>query len=204
MNRLHTSSTITVLALDSQAYPMHPKTLYSLFTQQMDDWELFIITDGLSDPIEEITRRANDSRITVLSGHTSHLLELWNVALQQASGDFITYLSSGLVYFPTHLQTLTQSLLDHDDVVVTYADKETNDPGYRLHPGKLMHHKFEDLLLDTTHENPFVNYWEQLHAKGAFARIANTTWNYVNDYDRQAFPIHSLFSVEEEPTDLTN
>ncbi len=203
MKSLQHAPTISVIALDSQEYPLHPKTLYSLFTQQMDDWELFLITDGLSDPIEEITRRANDSRITIFSGHTSQLLELWNTSLQQSSGDFITYLSSGLVYYPTHFQLLAQSLLDHDDVVLTYTDQGVKDPGYQLHPGKLMHHRFEDVLINQAHENPLMDYWSQLHNKGAFGRIANTTWNYVKDFEERPFQLTNA-SPLTPPEELTN
>ena len=198
------SSTISVIALDSQAYPLHPKTLYSLFTQQLDDWELFLITDTLSDPIEEITRRANDTRITTLSGHTTHLMELWNTALQQASGDFVTYLSSGLVYFPTHLQTLAQSLIDHDDVALAYTGMDISDRDYHLHLGGLMHHRFEDLTLDHMKEDPLADFWEKLHNKGSFARIGNTTWDFVQNFDQSSFHFPIYSSLGAESTDLSN
>ncbi len=179
MKLFNNSPLISILALDSQAYPLHPKTLYSLFTQSTDAWELFLIADGLSDPIEEITRRTNDQRITIFSGDTSHLFELWNTALQQASGDLISYLSSGIVYYPTHLQTLQKSLMDNEKLMLASA-------GMDLHPGTIMHRNTQTIFLDYTKEDPFKEYWHQLHATGSFGQLRGKTWEFNNEATKKS------------------
>ncbi len=174
MKLFNDSELISIVALDSQEFPLHPKTLYSLFTQSTDAWELFLIADGLSDPIEEITRRTKDQRITIFSGDTSHLFELWNTALQQASGEYISYLSSGIVYYPTHLQTLQKTLVENEKLTLASA-------GIDLHPGTIMHRNTQTVFLDPTKEDPFKEYWHQLHATGSFGQLRSKTWEFDSD-----------------------
>jgi glycosyltransferase involved in cell wall biosynthesis len=100
----------------------HADTLWysvqSALHQTRQDFELFIIGDGVPDRTREIVVAliARDPRIRFFDNPKGerHGEAYRHIALQEAAGDYVCYLSDDDLWFPDHLDHMARMLADHD------------------------------------------------------------------------------------------
>ncbi len=92
------------------------RAIESVIRQTFQDWELIIISDGCKKTIEIVTKFIEDERIILFEvQHT----KLWsgyprNAGIENASGEWITYLDIDDVFGENHLQIIANHLVTYD------------------------------------------------------------------------------------------
>ncbi|MBF0531264.1 MAG: glycosyltransferase, partial [Deltaproteobacteria bacterium] len=98
------------------------EAIQSVVDQRFTDWELIVMRDGGID-IGHIVEKFADPRIKyfpddVNRGKAYRL----NFGLNQAGGEYITYLDDDDKYYPNHLEVLSKALDDHPEIGLAYSD----------------------------------------------------------------------------------
>ena len=87
-------------------------TIQAVQNQTLTDWEWIITDDNSSDNSLEILQTVNDDRIIVIESKTNGGAgHARNLALEKASGRFITFLDADDYWFPEFLEEMTQFML---------------------------------------------------------------------------------------------
>lgn len=91
--------------------------LNSVLNQTVKDFEIIAVDDGSTDNSLSVlnTLAKKDSRIKVFSHSNKGVSATRNFALEQAKGDYISFLDSDDILAPDFLETLYQSLLDNKE-----------------------------------------------------------------------------------------
>lgn len=112
--------TIIMPAYNSEAYIV--ESMKSVLTQTYDNFELIIINDGSTDRTEEIVRSfMSDKRIRLISQENQGVSVARNTGLKNAQGEYISFLDSDDLYYPTFLQTLV-ALMEEKRADFVFAD----------------------------------------------------------------------------------
>lgn len=103
-----------------------PYSIGSIQNQTLQDFEIFIIGDGVSDETREVIRelKSDDSRIKFFD-HPKHERRgetYRHRALQQAKSDFVGYLCDRDLMLPNHLETLERLLQEYNFASTIYID----------------------------------------------------------------------------------
>ena len=120
------------------------RAISCLKNQTFSNWELIIVNDGSTDLTYHLVQQfLEDERIKYLQ-HTSNkgLGASINHALDEAKGQYISYLPSDDVIYKDHLQSLVAVLKTNADAVLAYSsfihhynrkcDGVLNDEWYQL------------------------------------------------------------------------
>src|SRR5215217_3780270 len=99
----------------------------SLLAQSFQDWELVIIDDGSSDSTPQILEKLADPRIRVFRQENAGEANARNVGLDQATGEYISFLDADDLYLPTALEDLSSFLDSHPEFDVIYSDGQICD-----------------------------------------------------------------------------
>ncbi|MBP9837743.1 MAG: glycosyltransferase family 2 protein [Proteobacteria bacterium] len=95
-------------------------SLKSVFLQTIQDYEIIIVGDGVSDETREIVRQyqVTDKRILFYDNPKGPRHgEIWrDEALSEATGNVVCYLSDDDIWMPDHLAQLSELLLTNDFV----------------------------------------------------------------------------------------
>lgn len=87
-------------------------TIQAVQNQTLTDWEWIITDDNSSDNSLEILQTVNDDRIIVIESKTNGGAgHARNLALEKASGRFITFLDADDYWSPEFLEEMTQFML---------------------------------------------------------------------------------------------
>ena len=91
-----------------------PRSIESVLSQTLKDFELIIVDDCSTDNTQEVVRQFNDPRIvfyrrTVNGGNAAAR----NDGVRLAKGAFVTFLDSDDVYYPQYLEKFTQTIEDN-------------------------------------------------------------------------------------------
>lgn len=105
-----------------------PYSIGSIQNQTIQDFEIFIIGDGLADETREKIHEMmeNDSRIKLFD-HPKHERRgepYRHKVLQQADSDFVCYLCDRDMMLPDHLETLQKYLQEYNFVSTTFVSVE--------------------------------------------------------------------------------
>ena len=115
-----------ILPTTSDRAPVLPLSVACVLAQELTEFELFIIGDG----VDEATRQTifqlatQDDRIRFFD-HPKHARrgEVYrHAALQEARGEIVAYLCDRDLWFPNHLSTLYQHLQQFDFATVNLID----------------------------------------------------------------------------------
>jgi glycosyltransferase involved in cell wall biosynthesis len=103
-----------------------PYSIGSIQNQTVQDIEIFIIGDGVTNQTRDIINsiKKNDSRI-IFFDHPKHERRgepYRHQALQQAKGRMICYLCDRDLMLPYHLETMKELLADYNFASTTYID----------------------------------------------------------------------------------
>jgi glycosyltransferase involved in cell wall biosynthesis len=99
------------------------RAIHSLKKQTFTNWELIIVNDGSTDLTYHLVKEYfQDKRIKYLQHPTNKGLGASiNDALEEASGQYFSYLPSDDVIYKDHLQSLVDILIANQDAALVYA-----------------------------------------------------------------------------------
>lgn len=105
-----------------------PEALESVFNQICSSFELIVIDDGSTDQTPEILQQYRARfPFTVIRQENQKLPRALNAGFRVARGDYLTWTSSDNVMLPQMLQVLGETLDQHLNVGLVYADWELID-----------------------------------------------------------------------------
>lgn len=103
------------------------ETINSVLGQTYSDWEWWIVDDCSQDNSTEIIAQYNDHRINLIPLKKNvGAAQARNVAIEKASGRFITFLDSDDVWLPHFLETSLNFLIENKEELV-YATYKRHD-----------------------------------------------------------------------------
>ena len=81
------------------------KAIESVINQTYKNWELIVIDDGSTDNTEEIIQKfiKKEKRITYYYQKNQERSAARNNGIKRAKGDYICFLDSDDLYYPTHI-----------------------------------------------------------------------------------------------------
>lgn len=97
------------------------KCVDSILSQTFTDFELFLVDDGSPDNCGKICDEyaAKDNRIIVIHKENGGLSDARNVAIEKASGEYLTFVDSDDYVSDNHLESLYNALIDNNaDIAV--------------------------------------------------------------------------------------
>lgn len=133
------------------------ETIRSCLNQTISNWELVIADDCSSDGTESVVESFDDSRIVFLKNGT-HIgrSAARNLALKNATGEFITLLDSDDLIAPNRIETDIKILEESTDEHVVYCAAETIDINTGRIIAKSNGSKHGDLYDDIAYYLPLV------------------------------------------------
>ena len=98
--------TVSVImpAYNSETYIR--ESIDSVLAQSFSDFELIVVDDGSTDATAEIVESYTDNRIRLIRQANQGVSVARNTALEEANGQYITFLDSDDLYYPDCLKTL--------------------------------------------------------------------------------------------------
>lgn len=99
------------------------EAIESVCKQSYKNWELLIVNDGSTDQTSNILNdyAQKDSRIKVFHRNNQGVSAARNYALDQISGEYVTFIDSDDAYHRDRLQKMLQIFEEHDDVQIVFA-----------------------------------------------------------------------------------
>ncbi|MFH1136093.1 MAG: glycosyltransferase [Pseudomonadota bacterium] len=98
------------------------EAIASVVRQKMTDWELLVMNDGgveVSGVIEDF----HDPRIRYFPDDVNRgAAYRFNFGLSNAQADYITYLGDDDLFYPNHLEVLSQALDENPEIALAYSD----------------------------------------------------------------------------------
>lgn len=124
------------------------KTIASVQSQSISDWEMIVVDDGSTDETPEIVKKLSqqDSRIKLIQKENGGSASARNVGLKQAKGDYIQFLDADDTIAYDKLERQVE-LMDQKGLDVTYTDYKLTQSdgmthsqlmGFRLNLFKLL------------------------------------------------------------------
>jgi len=113
------------------------QSIRSVVDQTERDWELIIVDDCSTEPVIDIVREFNDSRIHYLRNATNCRLPIsLNRGFAVAAGTYLTWTSDDNYYDPRAIEIMSRALDRHPDLGLVYStytliDSEGNHLGRR-------------------------------------------------------------------------
>lgn len=89
-------------------------TIQSVLNQTYRNFELLVIDDGSTDSTESVVKSIHDIRIQYFKSTNSERGAARNVGIDKAKGDYITFLDSDDVYYPSYLKNARESILNFE------------------------------------------------------------------------------------------
>lgn len=135
------SPKVTVLTPTYNRPDYLKEAISSVVNQFMSDWELIVINDGGVD-VRKVVEGFNDERIKYFNRKQNRgKAACLNFALKRAKGEYIAYIDDDDIWYPNHLEVLSEALDENPDIGAVYSDlyavqfikDETNGKRYPLH-----------------------------------------------------------------------
>lgn len=105
-------------------------TIESVRQQTYSNLEILIVDDASKDNTAEVVKAIADSRIRYICNKTNQKASITrNNGVQAATGDYIAFLDSDDVWFPTKIERQLEAIQNHPDPehVVCYTQVENNN-----------------------------------------------------------------------------
>ncbi|MGF1491620.1 MAG: glycosyltransferase [Microcoleaceae cyanobacterium] len=97
------------------------ETIESVLAQSLQDFELIVINDGSTDKTLEVIASFHDPRLRVLSYPNAGLSASRNRGIQQASGEYISFIDADDLWTPDKLETQAEALATRPEAAVAYS-----------------------------------------------------------------------------------
>ena len=115
------------------------ETLGSALAQTYRHIEIVVVDDGSTDGTANIIKSYNDPRLRYVYQENQGIIRVRNRLLQEARGDFLTYLDSDDIYFPEKVEEEVKFLETNPEYAAVYCDLRYFFDG---HPEKLYRHRY--------------------------------------------------------------
>lgn len=97
------------------------KTIESVLSQTLPDFELIVINDGSQDATSEIVNSINDSRIQIFSYPNAGTNSARNRGIYQAKSEHIAFIDADDLWTVDKLETQLKALQTHPEIAVAYS-----------------------------------------------------------------------------------
>jgi glycosyltransferase involved in cell wall biosynthesis len=97
------------------------ETIESVLNQSFTDFELIVINDGSIDKTLAVLETIDDSRLKVFSFPNAGVSVSRNRGLEQAKGEFISFLDADDLWTPDKLETQLKALQENPQAAVAYS-----------------------------------------------------------------------------------
>jgi glycosyltransferase involved in cell wall biosynthesis len=127
--------------------------LESVIRQKYSSWEVIVIDNHSNDHTDEIVESFNDSKIRLLKIHNNGVIGASrNYGIHQAKGEWISFMDSDDLWYPTKLATCVEFCKDHKDKFDVISTDEImvftdSDKKRVLNHGPSSKHMYRDMLL---------------------------------------------------------
>ena len=95
-------------------------TIQSVLGQTYNNWELIIVDDGSTDASAQEVAKFIDSRIKYIYQTNQERSAARNTGIKNARGKFICFLDSDDTWYPVHLETLYEKVVEQNEGVALY------------------------------------------------------------------------------------
>jgi len=129
------------------------EAIKSVLSQSYKNWELIIIDNYSSDNTQKVIKKYNDERIQSFMIKNNGIIAISrNYGLIKSSGDWITFLDSDDIWYPSRLKIFidTMNKIEGFDVFITnelLVDLETGFKKKLIYGRKVVSDIFESLLI---------------------------------------------------------
>src|SRR5437763_11554370 len=90
---------------------MIEKTIQSALNQSYSDYEIIIVDDGSTDNTEQVVLSIKDARIFYFKKENAERAAARNYGAHRAKGDYITFLDSDDVLYPSFLYNASETII---------------------------------------------------------------------------------------------
>ncbi|MFM6395643.1 glycosyltransferase family 2 protein [Planktothrix sp.] len=97
------------------------ETIHSVLNQTVSDLELIVVNDGSTDSTLEIISKFTDPRLKVFSYPHSGANSARNRGLEQASGEYISFIDADDLWTPDKLELQLKVLQENPEAKVAYS-----------------------------------------------------------------------------------
>lgn len=161
----------------------------SILNQTFTDFELILVNDGSFDYSYKICKEyaAKDSRVRVLSQENKGLSAARNLGIENAKGQYLSFVDSDDYVIPEYLDCLYTILIENDAEVVIGEfyryNEETNMLYYHITDDDLSHSKLDrdESINNLLTMNNFTAAWGKLYKKSIFDSLRFPEGRYYED-----------------------
>lgn len=154
--------------------------LDSILEQTYSNWELILVNDGSTDSSGLICQEyaEKDARIRYFEKENGGLSDARNYGIEQAQGEYLTFVDSDDFLDASHLSVLYNALVNNDaDIsIANYANYQTSTATFYLHTFGEYYEKIytsEELIDDLSflerNDLSFSTIWGSLYKKRVFS-----------------------------------
>ena len=154
--------------------------LYSILDQTYRNWELILVNDGSTDSSGLICQEyaEKDARIRYYEKENGGLSDARNYGIEQAQGEYLTFVDSDDFLDASHLNVLYNALVNNDvDIsIANYTNYQTSTATFYLHTFGDYYEKIytsEELIDDLSflerNDLSFSTIWGSLYKKSVFS-----------------------------------
>jgi glycosyltransferase involved in cell wall biosynthesis len=98
------------------------RALNSVLTQTFQDFEIIVVDDGSTDNTESVVLSFNDIRIKYIKQDNSGATAARNYGIRNSSGQYIAFLDSDDMWYPTFLEEHKAKYEEDNELCVTYSN----------------------------------------------------------------------------------
>ena len=99
------------------------KSISSVISQSYENWELIFWDNNSSDKSEKIARKFNDKRIKIFKSNSfKKLYEARNLAIEKASGDFISFIDTDDFWHHNKIEKQISFFSQNKDFEIVYSN----------------------------------------------------------------------------------
>ena len=154
--------------------------LDSILDQTYRNWELILVNDGSTDSSGLICQEyaEKDARIRYYEKENGGLSDARNYGIEQAQGEYLTFVDSDDFLDASHLNVLYNALVNNDaDIsIANYANYQTSTATFYLHTFGEYYEKnytseelIDDLSVLERNDLSFSTIWGSLYKKSVFS-----------------------------------
>ena len=154
--------------------------LDSILEQTYSNWELILVNDGSTDSSGLVCQEyaEKDARIRYFEKENGGLSDARNYGIEQAQGEYLTFVDSDDFLDASHLSVLYNALVNNDaDIsIANYANYQTSTATFYLHTFGDYYEKIytseeliDDLSILERNDLSFSTIWGSLYKKRVFS-----------------------------------
>ena len=99
------------------------QSISSIISQSYENWELIFWDNNSSDKSEKIARKFNDKRIKIFKSNSfKKLYEARNLAIEKASGDFISFIDTDDFWHHNKIEKQINFFSQNKDFEIVYSN----------------------------------------------------------------------------------